>query len=185
MMTEISLNILDIAQNSVKAQATLIQISVIIDTKSDKMIVIIDDNGCGMTKEQLENVEDPFYTTRTTRKVGLGVPFFKYAALSTGGDFSIQSETLAGTSVKAVFGYSHIDRMPLGDINSTIHTLIHFNSNIDFLYMYRYDDQEFVLDTRVIREMLSGVPIDTPEVSDYIRDYLKENKEEVDKNQVI
>ena len=135
-MTEISLNILDVAQNSVRADATLIAIRVEVDTVKDLLTVVIKDDGCGMTKEQIKKVEDPFFTTRTTRKVGLGVPFFKMAALSAGGSFEILSTPGEGTTVEAVFGLSHIDRMPLGDINSTIHTLITMNTHIDFVYTY-------------------------------------------------
>ena len=180
MMTEISLNILDIAENSIRAQASLITISVRVDTKADKLDVTIEDNGCGMTPEQVEHVEDPFYTTRSTRKVGLGVPFFKMAALSAGGDFSSWSEPGKGTIVYAQFGLSNIDRMPLGDISGTIHTLIVFNQNIDFVYNYQYDDKSFTLDTREFRQILGDVPFDTPEVSQYILDYLKENRQDTD-----
>ena len=139
MMPEISLNILDVAENSVRAEASLIEIEVSAQTANDTLTVIIKDDGCGMTKEQVEKVQDPFFTTRTTRKVGLGVPFFKMAAESTGGSFSIISEPGRGTEVEAVFGLSHIDRMPLGDISSTIHTLVVFNEHIDFVYKYRYN----------------------------------------------
>ena len=93
MMPEIALNVLDIAQNSVRAEASLIQISVDVDEAADTLTITIEDNGCGMTAEQTARVTDPFFTTRTTRKIGLGVPFFKMAAESTGGSFSIQSDT--------------------------------------------------------------------------------------------
>lgn len=179
-MPEISMNVLDIAENSIRAEAALIEIGVAVNEAADTLTIVIKDDGCGMTKEQVAHVEDPFFTTRTTRKVGLGVPFYKMAALSTGGDFAIESEPGKGTEVRAVFGLSHIDRMPLGDINGTIHTLITFNTHIDFRYTYRYNDREFVLDTREFREILEGVPLDTPEVSQYIRDYLEENKTETD-----
>ena len=124
MMPEISLNILDVAENSTMAKASLVEITVDADTASDRLTIVIKDNGCGMTEEQAAQVTDPFFTSRTTRKVGLGVPFFKYAAESTGGSFSIESRPGKGTAVTAVFVLSHIDRMPLGDITSTIHTLI-------------------------------------------------------------
>jgi len=185
MMTELSLNILDIAQNSVKAGASLIEISITVDVPSDKLEVEIKDNGCGMTKEQLRQVEDPFFTTRTTRKVGLGVPFFKYAALGTGGDFKIVSEIGTGTQVKALFTYSHIDRMPLGDISDTIRTLICFNTHIDFVYIYQYNQNSFILDTREFKEILGDVGLDEPEVSRYILEFLNENKNEVDGGAVI
>ena len=180
MLPEISLNILDIAQNSIRAEANLIEIGVLIDRKADTLTVIINDNGCGMTKEQIAHVEDPFFTTRSTRKIGLGVPFFKMSAIITGGSFEITSEVKVGTKVKAVFVLSHIDRMPLGDINSTIHTLVTYNTNIDFVYTYEFDGESFVLDTRQMREILGGVPLDAPEVSEYIKEYLDENKKEAD-----
>ncbi len=180
MMPEIALNVLDIAQNSVRAEASLIQIRVDVNEQADTLTIIIEDNGCGMTPEQVAHVEDPFFTTRTTRKIGLGVPFFKLAAISTGGSFSIVSEPGKGTVVTAVFGLSHIDRMPLGDINGTIHTLITFNTSIDFLYVYRFNDKSFTLDTREFKKILENVPLDVPEVSQYIREFLNENKLETD-----
>jgi anti-sigma regulatory factor (Ser/Thr protein kinase) len=180
MMPEIALNVLDIAQNSVRAKASLIQITVDVSQPDDTLTITIEDDGCGMTQEQVAHVEDPFFTTRTTRKIGLGVPFFKMAAISTGGSFSIDSEPGRGTVVTAVFGLSHIDRMPLGDINGTIHTLITFNTQIDFVYIYRFNDQSFTLDTREFKNILDGVPLDVPEVSQYIREFLNENKQETD-----
>ncbi|MBO5461558.1 MAG: sensor histidine kinase, partial [Ruminococcus sp.] len=155
-------------------------------TAKDTLTVIIRDNGCGMTKEQVEKVQDPFFTTRTTRKVGLGVPFFKMAAESTGGSFSIISEPGRGTEVEAVFGLSHIDRMPLGDISSTIHTLVVFNEHIDFVYKYRYDDDEFTMDTREFREILGDdVSFAELEVSRFIKEYLESNKLETDRGRDI
>ena len=180
MMPEISLNVLDVAENSTRAKASLVEISVAADTKADTLVIKIKDDGCGMTAEQLAHVEDPFFTTRTTRKVGLGVPFFKMAALAAGGDFSIESKPGAWTCVTAVFGLSHIDRMPLGDMTSTIHTLIIFHKDMDFRYTYEVDGRSFTLDTREFREILGDVPFDEPEVSAYIKEYLTENKKETD-----
>lgn len=184
-MTEISLNILDVAENSIRAEASLVEISVEVDVDTNRMIVVIKDDGCGMSPEQTSRVEDPFFTTRTTRKVGLGIPFFKMAALGTGGDFSITSRVNEGTLVRAEFVLDHIDRMPLGDISGTIYTLIHFHPDTDFCYRYRYNDREFVLDTRQMRKILGGIPLDTPEVAEYIREYLTENKADVDGGAII
>ncbi len=180
MMTEISLNVLDVAENSIRAGASLIEVAVRIDAKNDRMVIVIKDDGSGMTKEQVANVEDPFFTTRTTRRVGLGVPFFKYAAESTGGEFTIESEPGRGTVVTATFGLSHIDRMPLGDMTSTVHTLVTMHPDVDFLYEYKLDDKNFILDTREFRKVLGDVPFNVPDVSSYIKDYLKENHKEVD-----
>jgi len=184
-MTEISLNVLDIANNSIRAGATLIEIIIQIQRDLNTLKITIADNGCGMTEEQLRHVEDPFFTTRTTRRIGLGVPFFKMAALGTGGSFNIQSEPGKGTTVTAVFGLTHIDRMPLGDMNSTIHTLITLNTHIDFLYTFQFDGSQFTLDTREFRQILGDVPLDSPEVSAYIKDYLNENQNETDHGYLI
>ena len=176
MMTELSLNILDVAENSTRAGAGLVRITVDADFSSDRLTISICDDGCGMTKEQVEQVTDPFFTSRTTRKVGLGVPFFKYAAESAGGSFTIASVPGKGTDVTATFVLSHIDRMPLGDISSTIHTLIVYHPDTDFVYTYRYNKKSFTLDTRQFREILGDLPFDSPEISTYIMEYLTENK---------
>lgn len=180
MMTELSLNVLDVANNSIRAGADLIEISVHIQREQDMLTITIADNGSGMTPEQVQMVEDPFFTTRTTRKIGLGVPFFKMAALNTGGTFHIESTLGIGTTVIASFKLSHIDRMPLGDMNSTVHTLITLNTQIDFVYNYRFDEKYFNLDTRQFREILNDVPLNSPDVSDYIKAYLAENQQDTD-----
>jgi anti-sigma regulatory factor (Ser/Thr protein kinase) len=185
MMTELSLNVLDVANNSIRAKADLIEISVRINRASDTLSIIIADNGCGMTKEQLAKVEDPFFTTRTTRGVGLGIPFFKQAALETDGSFSVESTVEIGTRVTAEFRLSHIDRMPLGDINSTIYTLISLNAQIDFLYTYEFDEKSFFLDTREFKRILDDIPLDSPMVSAYIKEYLAENQKETDGGLIV
>ncbi len=184
MFPEISLNILDVVQNSVKAGAKLTTLECLVDTKADTLTVIIDDDGCGMTKEQVEAVTDPFFTTRTTRKVGLGVPFFKMAAESTGGSFDIASEKGVGTKVTCIFVLSSIDRMPLGDMVTTVHMLVTQSGDMDLVYHYRVDDNEFTLDTREFKEILgTDVSFSEPEVSAYIKDFLKENTDEVNAGQ--
>lgn len=185
MLPEISLNVLDITENSTRAGASLVTILVKASLKEDELTVEIRDNGCGMTPEQVSRVTDPFFTTRTTRRVGLGIPFFKLAAESTGGRFSIQSEPGKGTDVTAVFKLSHIDRMPLGDITSTIHNLIVYHPDTDFVYTYEYGERSFSLDTRQMRQILGGIPLNAPEVSEYILEYLTENKQETDQGALI
>lgn len=185
MMPEISLNILDVAENSVRAEASLIRIEVLISTEADTLTVVIADDGCGMGDEQVRHVTDPFYTTRTTRKVGLGIPFFKQAAESTGGNFTITSKKGVGTTIKAVFGLTHIDRMPLGDVNATIHTLAVFNESIDFHYRYAYDEMEFVMDTKKMKEILGGVSLKEAEVSQFIKEFLETNQAEVNGGKMV
>lgn len=179
MMPEISLNVLDVAENSTRAQASRVEVSVAADTASDTLTIVIADDGCGMTPEQVSQVTDPFFTTRKTRRVGLGVPFFKMAAELSGGSFTIDSEPGKGTAVTAVFGLSNVDRMPLGDMTSTMHTLITMHEDTDFLYRFRVDEDAFELDTAEMREILGGVPFHEPEISAYIREYLAENEKEV------
>ncbi len=185
MMPEISLNILDVAENSTRAGASLVTITVEADTAADTLTIVIADDGCGMTPEQVSRVTDPFFTTRTTRKVGLGVPFFKLAAELSGGSFSIDSTVGKGTTVTAVFGLSNVDRMPLGDMTSTMHSLITMHEDTDFLYRYTYDGDSFELSTAEFREILGDVSFREPEISQYIREYLRENETEVTRGRNI
>lgn len=173
-MRELSLNVMDVAQNSVRANAKLVTISVCESKENDRLTISIEDDGCGMTKEQVQNVIDPFFTTRTTRKVGLGVPLFKLAAEQTGGDFDIQSIVNKGTKTTASFVMSSVDMTPLGDINSTVSILIRCNPDIDFIFTHKTDTGSFTLDTRELREVLGGVPLDTPDVVQWIEEFLEE-----------
>ena len=173
-MRELSLNVLDIAQNSIAAGASVITMTVEEDAGADRLTLSVEDNGCGMTSEQLERVRDPFYTTRTTRPVGMGIPLFRMAAEATGGSLSITSKPVAGTTVTAVFGLSHIDRLPLGDMDGTVSTLVRMNPGLDFCYIHRVDGREFVFDTREIRDILGDVPLDDPDVALWLNEYLRE-----------
>ena len=180
MMPEISLNILDVAENSVRAEADHITIDVSADSAADRLTVLIIDDGFGMDKEQVAHVIDPFFTTRTTRKVGLGVPFFKLAAELSGGSFEIDSVKGEGTTVRAVFGLTNVDRMPLGDISGTIKTLIMMHEDIRFTFRFGYDGNAFELDTAELREILGDdISFQEPEVSAYISEYLEGNIAEV------
>ena len=180
MMPEISLHILDVAENSVRAGASLVKIEVLADTARNTLSITIADNGCGMSGELLAKVSDPFFTTRSTRKVGLGIPFFKQAAEGTGGSFSIRSKEGKGTVTEAVFVLDSIDRMPLGDMTATIHTLVTCHEEMDFYYRYARDGREFTLDTQEMKEILGNVPLSSPEVSGFLKEYLDENRREVD-----
>lgn len=179
-MRELSLNVLDIAQNSITAGAALITITVEESLPGDTLTISVEDNGCGMTPQQVEHVTDPFYTTRTTRKVGLGVPFFKMEAEMTGGSFTIHSQQGVGTKLSAVFRPSSVDMIPLGDIGGTVQLLITCNPKIDFLYTRRYEtaageSREFSLDTREMRQLLGDeVSLSAPEVVLWMKDYLAE-----------
>lgn len=150
-MRELSLNVLDIAQNSISAGAKLIEIDIREDTAKRLLTIRIADDGCGMTREKLKSVIDPFYTTRTTRKVGMGVPLFRMAAEMTGGSFEIDSEPGKGTVVTALFHTDHVDFVPLGDICSTVTMLICMNTDRDFRYCRQKDQKDFTMDTRELR----------------------------------
>ena len=178
-MRELSLNVMDVAQNSVRAEASLVYITVEESDKDDLLTITISDNGCGMTEEQVKQVIDPFFTTRTTRKVGLGVPLFKMSAEQTGGSFSIESQVGRGTKTQASYVKSHVDMTPLGDINSTVSILIRCNPDIDFVFTRSNDKGSFTLDTRELREVLQGVSLDTPDVIEWIEDFLKEQTENI------
>lgn len=176
-MREISLNVMDIAQNSVRADAEKIEIRCLEDTKAKTLTVEIEDNGKGMSEEQAASVADPFFTTRTTRKVGLGIPLFKMAAEQTGGNFEIKSALGKGTLTKAVFITDNVDMTPLGDINSTVSILIRCNPDKTIVFTRALDDKKFTLDTRELKSVLGDVPLDNPEVMEWIDSYLKENEE--------
>ncbi|MBR1532017.1 MAG: sensor histidine kinase [Eubacterium sp.] len=182
-MKELSLNILDVAENSVKAGATLTQILIV--EQGDLLTLTFKDDGCGMSEEVVRSVTDPFYTTRTTRKVGLGVPLLKLAAEQTGGNLTVQSKTAEehpdshGTEVTATFYKNHLDFTPLGDVISSITTLIQGHPDTDFLFSHKTENGEVMLDTRELRQVLGDVPLDTYDVIKWIEDYLKEQYAEI------
>jgi len=148
---DLSLHILDIVENSIKAKALRIEIKVIEDIGKDLLTIEIKDNGQGIDEGTIKKVFDPFFTTRTTRRVGLGLPLLSQAARESGGDIEIESEVGRGTRVKATFGYSHIDRKPLGNMEATLTTLIAGNPEVDFIYEHKKDELEYRLDTKEIR----------------------------------
>ncbi|MBE6740687.1 MAG: sensor histidine kinase [Ruminococcaceae bacterium] len=177
-MKELSLNILDVAENSVKARASLTQI--LITEEGNKLTLQIKDDGCGMSEEVVKSVVDPFYTTRTTRKVGLGVPLLKLAAEQTGGSLTVESKTEEdfpndhGTCVTAVFFKDHIDFTPLGDVVSSVITLIQGHPDTDFYFCHKTENGTAELDTRQLREILGDVALNTYEVIKWIEEYLLE-----------
>lgn len=177
-MKELSLNILDIAENSVKAEATLTEIT--IEESDTTLIITIKDDGYGMSADTLKAITDPFYTTRTTRSVGLGIPLLILSAEQTGGYVSITSKRADdndpshGTKIVAHYNKDHIDFTPLGDVVSTVTTLIQGHPGTDFLFTHKKGEKEVSLDTRSIKEILEGIPIDTFEVLIWIRENLTE-----------
>lgn len=177
-MKELSLNILDIAQNSVKAEADRIKIT--IEETDSTLTFSVEDNGCGMTPDFLKSVTDPFCTTRTTRKVGLGIPLLKLAAEQTGGKLEIESKHVSlypdshGTKTSALFYKNHMDFTPLGDIISTVVTLIQGQPDISWRFVHKMKDKTVELHTDEMKEILGDVPLDNFEVISWINEYLKE-----------
>ena len=181
-MKELSLNILDVAKNSTAAGATRVEISLEL-AESGILTVSIIDNGCGMSEETLMGVTNPFYTTRTTRKVGMGLPLLKMAAEQTGGELRISSSKEkgnSGTSLSATFDTKSIDCMPLGDIISTICILIAGSPEVDFLFTDKRQSGCVQLDTAQLREVLGGeISLAEPEIQMWIREYLEEQYQSI------
>lgn len=173
------MHILDIAQNSIVAGASVIQITIDEDLKADILTIIIEDNGKGMNKDEVAKVTNPFFTSRTTRRVGLGIPMFKASAEACGGAFQIRSSKGIGTYVEAKFKHSHIDRAPIGNMVDTIVVLINSDINIDFLYTHKKNGNVYILNTKEIKEILGEVQINNIEVLDWIKNNIIEGIKEL------
>jgi anti-sigma regulatory factor (Ser/Thr protein kinase) len=173
-LRELALHLLDIAENSVSAQADTITIRVEENSTADRLCMSVIDNGKGMDAEMVARVTDPFVTSRTTRKVGLGIPLLKAAAEACEGGLTIQSEVGKGTRVDVVFQLSHIDRMPLGNLASTMLTLFVGSPEVHWIFEYTADDQTFVFDSEPIMETLADVPLTDPAILAYLREMLEE-----------
>lgn len=178
-MKDLSLHILDLSQNSISAGAGLVKITVNEDIKKDTLTISIEDDGKGIQKDLLKNIMDPFVTTRTSRKVGLGIPLMQAACRRCEGDLAIESEENVGTKLTATFRHGHIDRAPIGDMAETMLTLILAGSDsdrsVDFVYKHILNSEEFCLDTREIRTALgSEINLGRPDVLMWIKGYINE-----------
>lgn len=178
-MEDISLHILDIAENSIGAGASLIKITVADKTDEDLFSLEVEDNGKGIPEDIRDSVLDPFCTTRTTRRVGLGLSLLAQSARDTGGDISIRTGSGTGTMVTATFKKNHIDMKPVGNIPETLLVLIAGNPSIDFHFTCTTDTNTFSLDTREIKETLEGVPITSPPVLSFLRNYISSSLRDI------
>ena len=178
-MLELALHILDIVENSVRAGATLVRVLIRENRAKDLFLMRITDNGSGMTPEERQRALDPFYTTKKVRRVGLGLPMLSDAADRTGGKMTLRSKLGTGTVVEAAFGLSHIDRQPMGNIVSTLITIIVGNPGIDLLYRHEVDGRTYLLDTREIRKELEDVPLNHPEVTGFLREHITEGLSDI------
>lgn len=174
-MRELSLHIMDIAENGIAAGASRIDISVVEDTEANRMTIAVGDNGRGMSPEVLERATNPFYTTRKTRRVGLGLSLFKEAARRCEGEVEITSRVGEGTRVRASFRLDHIDLAPLGDMGGALTALIMGNPEVDFTYVHRVEGRTFELDTREIRRQLEDVSLGHPQVLTHLAGMLRES----------
>lgn len=181
-MKELSLHILDIAENSIGARACNIEINIIEDTETDLLQIAIKDDGRGLDPETIEKLTDPFYTTRTTRRVGLGLPLLKEAAEYCNGSLKIQSEPGKGTEVRAVFQNSHIDRMPMGDLAGTILTLLIGSPGIGWHIRFRKDGKAFVFDSQAITDLLGDIPITDLGVLKWLGEFIRDGILETQSN---
>lgn len=172
---DLAQHILDIFENGATAGATLMHIDIEEELSRDRLTIAVKDNGSGMAPEMVRQVTDPWVTTRTTRKVGLGIPFFKQTAEMCAGAFSIESQPGQGTTTQASFRHSHIDRPPLGDLVGTVLCILVGYPKLDVVYHHRVNDRDFVLDTREIHAVLGEeVPLSDPEVLTFLRELLEE-----------
>lgn len=179
-MKTISDHILDILQNSVRAGATLIEIMVGEDKTSDIYSIEIADNGRGMTPEEADNAVNPFFTTRTTRKVGLGLPLLKQNAEASGGTLGIRTVPGQGTWVRADFALSHIDRPSMGDIAGVFIISAIGHPEVDFCYSHVTDVGRFSISTAELKEMLEGMPLRTPEIRNAVKELIENQLKEIE-----
>jgi hypothetical protein len=177
---DLSQHILDIVENSVNAGASLVHLDIEQDLAHDRLSICVRDDGRGIDPTMLVAITDPWVTTRTTRRVGLGIPFFKQTAEMCEGDFEIESHPGQGTKICATFRWSHIDRPPVGALGDTLICIIVGYPQVNFVYHHRVDDQVFEFDTREIREILGDdVPLSDPDVLAFVKGALREGMEEI------
>lgn len=179
MMKDFAMHIMDIVQNSISANATKITVNITESIVKNLLELVIEDNGKGIPEEMLENVTDPFVTSRTTRKVGLGLSLLKQHANSTGGGLKISSEVGRGTRVFANFELLHYDRQPMGDVAGTMVLLAAANPRIQFIYEHSTDFGKYTFDTNEVNEMLEGMSISEATVIRFLREMIEENLNEI------
>jgi hypothetical protein len=168
-MEDLSLHILDIVENSIRAEASMITIEITEDFRKNIFMIRITDNGKGMDEDMRSRVNDPFFTTKTCRSVGLGIPLLAQSAKECNGDLRISALEGKGSTITATFQHDHIDRKPLGNIEKTMIVLIASNPEIDFLFIYKKNGDSYTLDTADIKKNLDGIPINNPDVIKIIK----------------
>lgn len=183
-MKDLSSHIMDIVQNSIRAEARKIEILVEENPQADDFIIDIRDNGKGMDADTVKRARDPFFTSRTVRKVGLGIPLLQQNAERTGGWVKISSIPGEGTDICARFSHSHLDRPPLGDMAETLSLLAAANPDIHFIYIHKTPRGSYKFDTREIEETLEGIPLSHPDIVSAIQEMIRENLQEIEAGKV-
>ncbi len=178
-MKEICENIIDIVNNSISAGATVVEIEIEENTDRDLLSLSISDNGKGIDSDTLRNISDPFFTTKSKKKVGMGTSLLKFHAELTGGNFEIESKPGKGTRVKATFGLNHVDRQPLGDITGTLLLFLTGNPEIHLIYKHIINGNSFILDSLEVKNALGGVKLNRPELRTILRNYIQSNLDAV------
>lgn len=181
-MNDLALHILDIVQNSIRANATFVKILVWENILRDLLTIEIADDGSGMSAEQIRKVFDPFFTSRTTRKVGMGLPLFKQSAEQCGGGVTIDSKIGEGTVVKATFQISNLDCPPMGELGNVIVLLASSNVNVRIIFEYRYNEESYIFDTMEIKEILGDVPLNNPKIISYLDEMVSNNIQNIKNN---
>jgi signal transduction histidine kinase len=176
-MEDLSLHILDVAENSITAGAHTISIVLTEDSGQDLLTIEIADDGKGMSSDIVEKVVDPFYTSRTTRKVGMGLALFREAATIANGSMDVQSIPDTGTTVRAMFQLSHIDRKPIGNMVETIASLLCFSTEVDVHYVHIREGNKVIFDSKELRDELGSIPLNSVKGINVIRGYLSQEEE--------
>jgi hypothetical protein len=174
-MRELSLHILDLVQNSIEANATTVTLEVIEDEEADRLIIRVSDNGRGMDEKIRQLVIDPFITTRTTRRIGLGLPLMEMSSKRCDGYLNIDSVPGQGTTVEAMYRHSHLDRPPLGNMVETIKSILVANPELHFTYHHSINKRTFSISSLELHDILDDVPLSHPDVLGWLHDYLTVN----------
>jgi len=174
-MNDLSMHILDIIQNSLRAGASLIELEVWEDVMNNLLTITVKDNGKGMTPQQVEQVTNPFFTSRTTRRVGLGLPLYRQTAEQCGGKLKVESVAGAGTTVTATFVHDHLDRPPMGDLANAVVLMMSANPDCTFNFVFRFNDKVYSVSTQEINKVLDGLPINNVQVMKLITTMISEN----------
>lgn len=178
-MNDLALHLLDIVQNSLAAGATFITVRIEENPCKNFLVISVEDNGCGMNEEQLQKLSDPFFTSRTTRRVGLGVPLLRQTAEQSGGYLEVVSQPGKGTCLTACFQYDHLDRPPLGDVANTMVLMISANTGVDFAYRYTYNGRSYEISTLQLKDALGDTPLNDLYIMEMIEEMIKENQNDL------